>query len=266
MRDLTALRATMPHKIKVQTASQYGCNCVAYVDARQVQDKLDDVVGAENWQTKYEAIDGQLFCHLGIYNEDTHEWVWKSDTGTESMAEKEKGQVSDAFKRAAVQWGIGRFLYSLGIKKTKSTKNNKGKYVPSATEGGKQIWDLTAHFKADKATPTPARPTPASVSAQAPASAPVNVNKTDSTTPNGRYDQSKGGDAVVYTKTSINADTMKRIGALSRDGKTGKTVLLDYIDGYNEKNGTTHVAADLTSDSIINSIIDFIDNVPPKTI
>jgi len=265
MINYNALKDKMPHKYKVQTASQYGCNCVAYVDARQVQDKLDEVCGPMNWQTKYETIDNQLFCHLGIYNETTKEWVWKSDTGTESMAEKEKGQVSDAFKRAAVQWGVGRFLYSLGIKKTKSMKDNRGKFQPAVTENGTRIWDLTKHFKSD-APVAPSQPVAPAPKPSAPAPAKADANKTDSTTPSGRYDKSKGGDNVTYTKTSISAETMERISALSRDGKTGKLVLVDYIDGFNKKNGTSHVAADLTSDDIINSIIDFIDNEPPKSI
>ncbi len=251
-----ALKAEMPHKIKVQTANQYGCNCVAYVDARQVQDKLDDVVGPQNWRTRYEVLDGQLFCHLGIWDEDKREWVEKSDTGTESMAEKEKGQVSDAFKRAAVQWGVGRFLYSLGIKKTKSTKNKAGKYVPSATEGGKQIWDLTKHFKSDQ------------VQAPAISADPVttNENKTDSTTPEGRYNKSKGGDNVTYAKSGPNPATMERILKLNRDGKKGKAVLVDYISKYNDANGTSYTGADLTSDTIIVSILDYIDNTVPTNI
>jgi len=256
------LTETMPHKIKVQTANEWNCNCVAYVDARQVQDKLDDVVGPNNWQTKYETIGNQLFCHLGIWDNDKSEWVWKSDTGTESMAEKEKGMVSDAFKRAAVQWGVGRFLYSLGIKKTKSMKDNRGKWVP-ADSNGKRIWDLTKHFKSDAKVDSVANEVQQKVANATPA---VDPNKTDSTTPNGRYDASKGGSNVKYVKSNISDSTMSRITELNRDGKTGKAVLVDYIAKYNEANDTKLSATDLTSDDVLIKILDFIDSVPPSNI
>jgi hypothetical protein len=56
-------------------------------------------------------------------------WVWKSDCGTESQVEKQKGEASDAFKRAAVMWGIGRFLYSKKIIKL-PVKEKNGKFLP----------------------------------------------------------------------------------------------------------------------------------------
>jgi hypothetical protein len=68
-----------------------------------------------------------LFCSIGI-NVDGW-WVWKSDCGTESNVEKQKGEASDAFKRAAVMWGVGRFLYSLDIVKL-PVKEKNGKYLP----------------------------------------------------------------------------------------------------------------------------------------
>ena len=254
------LTEEMPHKIKVQTASEYGCNCVAYVDARQVQHKLDDVVGPNNWQTKYESIDGQLFCHLGIYDADKKEWIWKSDTGSESMAEKEKGLVSDAFKRSAVQWGIGRFLYSLGIKKTKSVKDNRGKWQPAVTQGGTRIWDLTKHFKSDQVkAPVQSKP-----KQQTPAkSAPVTG---DSYVPTpGRYNKEKGGADVKYDKSSsISPEIMARIRDLNRDGKTGKDVLVSYIEPYNASKGTKFIPNNLTTNAIIKPILDFIDEQAPS--
>ena len=82
-----------------------------YIDARDVMERLDEVVGFENWQTRYKDIKGNLFCGIGIkIGED---WVWKYDAGAESNTEKEKGEASDSLKRAGVQWGIGRFLYDI---------------------------------------------------------------------------------------------------------------------------------------------------------
>jgi hypothetical protein len=117
--------------------------CVAYVDARQVQDRLDEVCGPGGWQNKYMAMDGSLYCGIGIKFGD--EWVWKWDCGTESNIEKQKGQASDAFKRSAVQWGVGRFLYSMDILKLKSAKHTNDKWYP-ADDNGKIIWGDITHF------------------------------------------------------------------------------------------------------------------------
>jgi hypothetical protein len=79
-------------------------------------------------------------CKVGILV-DGH-WVWKSDTGSESNVEKDKGHASDAFKRACVAWGIGRFLYRLDIQQI-PTKEYKGKEYPYAKEKDKIIFDGT---------------------------------------------------------------------------------------------------------------------------
>ena len=116
------------YKYRLQSI-QYGkATVVAYIDARQLQDTLDEVVGADKWQVKYEENKGNLFAGIGIKIGD--EWVWKFDCGTESNVEKQKGEASDSFKRAGVMWGVGRFLYSLPILKL-GTK----KYTP---QGGKE--------------------------------------------------------------------------------------------------------------------------------
>jgi len=84
---------------------------LAYIDARDVMDLLDDVCGPENWQKDYKVLDGKMYCGIGIFIND--KWVWKWDMGTESEFEAEKGEASDAFKRAGICWGVGRFLYDI---------------------------------------------------------------------------------------------------------------------------------------------------------
>ena len=85
---------------------------LAYLDARDVQDRLDLVCGPENWQCDYsETARGRIIGRIGIRIGD--EWVWKSDGAGDTAVEGEKGGISDAFKRAAVPWGIGRYLYRL---------------------------------------------------------------------------------------------------------------------------------------------------------
>lgn len=86
-----------------------------YKDARCDMRLLDEVVGAMNWQRSHELIGGRLYCNVSIKNETTGEWVTKSDVGTESNTEQEKGQASDSFKRACFNWGIGRELYTAPV-------------------------------------------------------------------------------------------------------------------------------------------------------
>ena len=97
---------------RISTISQKGCSLLLYKDARCDMRILDETVGPENWQRSHELINGNLFCNVSIYDADKKEWITKQDVGTESYTEKEKGQASDAFKRACFNWGIGRELYT----------------------------------------------------------------------------------------------------------------------------------------------------------
>ncbi len=143
--NLEDLKKEIPFKWRVQSANQYGASCVAYIDARQVQDLLDEACGSENWQCKYSEHKGNLFCEIGINVTNgtgidiNPLWVWKSDCGTESNVEKQKGEASDAFKRAGVMWGIGRFLYSKTIVKL-PVKEKNGKYIPYSEKTGKFVY------------------------------------------------------------------------------------------------------------------------------
>jgi len=141
--NLEDLKKELPYKWRVQSSKYGKSTCVAYIDARDAQDLLDEVVGPENWQSIFYEENGLLFCKVGIFIEDPtngNRLVWKSDTGSESNVEKDKGHVSDAFKRACVSWGIGRFLYRLPTQ-TLTTKQWKGKDYPYAPEKDKIIFD-----------------------------------------------------------------------------------------------------------------------------
>jgi len=84
---------------------------LAYIDARTVMDRLDMVCGPAGWQNRYVMEGTKTVCEIGIKCGD--EWVWKADGAGDSDIEAEKGALSDAFKRSAVRWGIGRYLYTL---------------------------------------------------------------------------------------------------------------------------------------------------------
>lgn len=114
-------RKLRPDEIEVRIGQKIGkkkdgISLLLYKDARCDMIILDETVGAENWQRHHEVVNGNLFCNVGIYvdrkGDGYGDWVWKQDVGTESNTEREKGQASDAFKRACTNWGIGRELYT----------------------------------------------------------------------------------------------------------------------------------------------------------
>ena len=97
---------------RVATVSEKGCSVLIYKNARVDMAVLDETVGPMNWQRDHREEKGNLFCGIGIYDEERGQWVWKWDCGSESFTEKEKGEASDSFKRAGFNWGIGRELYT----------------------------------------------------------------------------------------------------------------------------------------------------------
>lgn len=96
----------------ISTAKWQGYSLLLYKDARCDMNILDETVGSENWQRDHKEVKGNLYCGVGIYEDKMKQWIWKWDCGVESNTEKEKGEASDSFKRACVNWGIGRELYT----------------------------------------------------------------------------------------------------------------------------------------------------------
>ena len=112
-RDLTADDI----ELRIQSVKKNGLILLLYKNARVDMAILDETVGAENWQREHYECKGNLFCRVGIntnYANDNFgaKWIWKSDCGTESNTEAQKGEASDSFKRACFNWGIGRELYT----------------------------------------------------------------------------------------------------------------------------------------------------------
>jgi hypothetical protein len=95
--------------VRVSTISEKGASLLLYKDARVDMDILDETV--THWQRRHMLIGNNLHCEVSVWCEGIG-WVAKSDVGKESNTEKEKGQASDSFKRACVNWGIGRELYT----------------------------------------------------------------------------------------------------------------------------------------------------------
>lgn len=140
---------------RVQSINKGGyATILAYKDARVDMNRLDEVVGTENWQRDHKEVKGVVYCGIGIMvgNSDAS-WVWKWDAGTESMAEKQKGEASDSFKRAGFNWGIGRELYDYPIIQVKLFTHE----VDFSNGKPRQTWDLKlkewkwfSQFKDDK--------------------------------------------------------------------------------------------------------------------
>jgi hypothetical protein len=85
---------------------------LCYVDARTVMDRFDSVCGFAGWQNTYTpGVGASIVCNIGI--RIAGDWIWKSDGAGASDMEPEKGALSDAFKRAGVRWGVGRYLYEV---------------------------------------------------------------------------------------------------------------------------------------------------------
>ena len=117
MVDFNRLKAPLdPNKVSWRVGSTTGDKkrgmALAYIDARDVMERLDEVCGPAGWQCQYPHADGKkTVCSIGI--KVGEEWIWKADGAGDSDGEAEKGALSDAFKRAAVRWGIGRYLYDV---------------------------------------------------------------------------------------------------------------------------------------------------------
>ena len=110
---------------------KYG-NMLCYVDARYVMHELDNIIGAGNWSSEFFEIKGRLYCKITIrfLREDgSIGGCYKMDCGTGGNFEEEKAETSDALKRTAVQFGIGRDLYSLPNYRVELNEYN-GKWYP----------------------------------------------------------------------------------------------------------------------------------------
>jgi len=110
---------------------------LAYIDARDVMDRLDEVCGPDGWSDSYvETAKGRVVASISI---DCGEagWISKSDGAGDTDVEGDKGGISDAFKRAAVKWGIGRYLYRMDAvwadceSYEKNGKKHWSKWTPS---------------------------------------------------------------------------------------------------------------------------------------
>ena len=137
MRQFRLLRAD-EIECRIGTSSDKGCSLLLYKTARTDYALLDEVIGAMDWQCQYEVINSVMYCGIGVFNAARSEWIWKWNAGAESNTEAEKGQASDALKRAGFAWGIGTELYSapfIWIPRERCKIDSKGRIVNTFTVG-----------------------------------------------------------------------------------------------------------------------------------
>ena len=145
-----------PHTVKWRVShgfernGQIKCLMLAYIDARHVFDRLDDVMGIGNWQTTIEeTAKGRVLCSLGLRIEG--DWIVKTDGAGATAVEAEKGAISDSIKRAAVQFGIARYLYGMGNTYAHGKKTPKGSYVLADGEHYRLVMAITRAFRGEEA-------------------------------------------------------------------------------------------------------------------
>lgn len=120
------IRTLKPNEIecRIGMVSDKGVSLLLYKNARVDMQILDECFGIFGWKRSHSCIDGKLFCTVEVRDPDTGDWITKEDVGVSAFTEKEKSQASDAFKRAAVNIGIGRELYTAPFIWISSTKVN----------------------------------------------------------------------------------------------------------------------------------------------
>lgn len=141
---------------------------LAYLTNRAIQVRLDEVVGCGGWRNDYrEWHDKSQLCGISIWDDDKKEWITKWDGADSTDIESTKGGLSDAMKRAAVQWGIGRYLYHLPnewVALEPSGRSYKLKQPPILPN-----WALPGGSgKPESSTPDPRQDTPPKQRAQRP--------------------------------------------------------------------------------------------------
>lgn len=98
-------------EVRVGQVSKGKASLLLYKDARCDMAILDEVYDGR-WQRDHKELKGNLYGGVAVWDSDLMQWLWRWDCGTESNTEKEKGEASDSFKRACVNLGIGRELYT----------------------------------------------------------------------------------------------------------------------------------------------------------
>ena len=188
---------------------------VAFITSRAIQKRLDETVGPFHWKTEFspwhQIGNGSQLCALSIYDEERKEWVTKTDGAENSDIEPVKGGLSDSFKRAAVQWGIGRYLYSMGA--VWVDVEQKGRNC-TITEAGRRSLDARYAQMLQGKAPAPQKTAPQGAATPRPAAAPATLPPTKA-----------GTFAFDYTVQDRKLSPDGRVTALSLCDRQGRQIV-----------------------------------------
>lgn len=135
-------------RVGATTQSKDKGMALAYVTNRAIQNRLDDVFGCFGWKNEYREWRGNSqLCGISVLHNG--EWITKWDGADDSQTEATKGGLSDAMKRAAYQWGIGRYLYNLPVAWVPIKQVGKSYVI--AQEPTLPAWALPKGYKQDPA-------------------------------------------------------------------------------------------------------------------
>ena len=124
---------------------------LCYVTNRAIMKRLDEVFGCMGWKNEYRpSPDGGVLCGISVWNEAQKEWITKWDGAENTQVDAVKGGLSGAMKRAAVQWGIGRYLYYLDSAFATCHLDNKGKHRAQALKNKNDRNSGTIYFTWDE--------------------------------------------------------------------------------------------------------------------
>lgn len=147
-------RLLRPEEIECrpQSVKNGKCNLLLYMTSRTVTDLLDETVGAKNWTSEFYTVNNMVVCRIGIWDEDKRMFVYKSDTGSESNIEAEKGLFSDCYKRCLSRWGVNELYSAPNIVIDDDGYGNRGYYVSLIRydEKARKITELHIANKFDK--------------------------------------------------------------------------------------------------------------------
>lgn len=150
---------------------------LAFIDARDVMNRLDEACGPFGWQTEHTVLGTRTMCKLSIRDPETGEWISRTDGCGDTDYEAEKGSFSDSLKRAAVTFGIGRYLYDVDAPWVEVEQRGKT-WIIAASELPKLRSRLPRPGKpADaRSAPPPSQPPASRTALQAATSASLPVN------------------------------------------------------------------------------------------
>lgn len=201
--DWAALNAPFPSKdvsFRIQSAPKEGQTralVVAYVDARAVGERLDEICGKDGWSFDWQPVltgnvggKPAVLAAKGIL---TIGGVSKADVGDAGDTEPTKASVSDSLKRAAVLWGIGRYLYDMPRMYAEAEKFGQSWYLKRGEEDRlrREFLAPTSNDRHDTTTRTTTNPTTTAKTTAAPVARTITAGTTTPTNPPNGNDHSK---------------------------------------------------------------------------